>query len=142
MQLLICTRTLTFGEVQPFVCKREGIMRIRNAKDLGLLIRDQRKRVGWSQSDLGHRIGASRNWVSEVERGKPTAEVELVLKALQTLGLSLDTHERGGAIERAPGKSGMHVGVKARIVRARGREGPSLTSGGKPLSAIRRGEDA
>ena len=35
------------------------------------------------------RVGVSRQWVSGVERGKPRAEVGLILRALRALGLDL-----------------------------------------------------
>lgn len=72
-------------------------MKIRNARDLGLLLRQKRRSRGWSQADLADRIGASRHWVIEVERGKPTAELGLVLKAISALDLTLDVRESGAA---------------------------------------------
>jgi len=40
-------------------------------------------------------VGVSRRWVTEVERGKPRAEIELVLKALEArdLRLSVDRQD-------------------------------------------------
>jgi HTH-type transcriptional regulator / antitoxin HipB len=68
-------------------------MKIRNAKDLGALVREHRKRRNWTQTRLGEEIGASRAWVSAFEGGKPTAEIGLVLKALRVLGLGLGVEE-------------------------------------------------
>jgi y4mF family transcriptional regulator len=70
-------------------------MKIRNVRDLGLLLRQERQRRGWSQADLAHRIGASRHWVIEMERGKPTVELALVLKAISALNLICDVRESG-----------------------------------------------
>lgn len=67
-------------------------MTIRTARDLGLLIRDRRRTLGLGQDELARRIGVRRQWVIYVEKGKPTAEVGLILKALLTLGLGLDVH--------------------------------------------------
>lgn len=64
-------------------------MQIRSAKEIGTFIRDQRKRQKLDQATLASRIGVNRRWVTEVERGKPRAEIDLVLKALAALGLSL-----------------------------------------------------
>ena len=62
-------------------------MQVRSARDVGLLIRDQRRGLSLSQADLADKIGASRHWVMGVEAGKPTVELGLVLKALSALGL-------------------------------------------------------
>jgi HTH-type transcriptional regulator/antitoxin HipB len=64
-------------------------MLARTARDIGLLIRDQRRRQGLGQRDLAARIGVSRQWVVEVEGGKPRAPLELVLRALSALGLEV-----------------------------------------------------
>lgn len=72
-------------------------MRIRNTRDLGLLLRHGRRDRGWSQQVLAEKIGASRHWVIGVERGKPTAEIGLVLKALSVLGLTCDIRKSGPA---------------------------------------------
>lgn len=77
-------------------------MQVRTAKDIGALIRDRRKKQKLDQAELANKIGVNRRWVLEVERGKPRAEVGLVLKTLQALGLTLsiddDTaaHRSGG----------------------------------------------
>ena len=65
-------------------------MRIETAKTLGLYMRDRRNALKLSQAELARRIGVSRHWIIEVERGKPRAELGLVLKALDALGLIVD----------------------------------------------------
>ena len=67
-------------------------MHVRTAKEIGTFIRDQRKRQKLDQATLASLIGVNRRWVMEVERGKPRAEIGLVLKALAALGLSLSVH--------------------------------------------------
>jgi HTH-type transcriptional regulator/antitoxin HipB len=69
---------------------------IRTPRDIGALIRDRRKYQKLDQADLADMIGVNRRWVVEVERGKPRAEVGLVLKALQALGLTvaIDSNEK------------------------------------------------
>ncbi len=64
-------------------------MLIRTPQDIGALIRDRRKRQQLDQAGLANMIGVNRRWVMEVEAGKPRAEVGLVLKALQALGVTL-----------------------------------------------------
>jgi HTH-type transcriptional regulator/antitoxin HipB len=62
---------------------------IRTATDIGLVLRERRRALGLDQATLAKRIGASRQWVVEIERGKPRAEIGLVLAAFRALGLSL-----------------------------------------------------
>jgi HTH-type transcriptional regulator / antitoxin HipB len=61
---------------------------------IGALVRDARTAAGLSQSELGARIGASRFWVAQFEKGKPSAELGLALKALQALGLTVRVEPR------------------------------------------------
>jgi HTH-type transcriptional regulator/antitoxin HipB len=68
-------------------------MLIRNTGDLGLRMRDQRLELGLSQAALAERIGVSRSWVIEIERGNSGAEIGLVLKAFVALGLTFDVRD-------------------------------------------------
>jgi len=65
------------------------IMKIRTPLDLGLAIRDQRRKLGLSQAELARRTGVGRQWVVAVERGKSRAELGLVLRTLSALDLRL-----------------------------------------------------
>lgn len=64
-------------------------MMVRTAVELGALIRDQRRKSKVSQADLARRVNVSRQWIVAVEKGKPGAELGLVLKTLSALGLQL-----------------------------------------------------
>lgn len=64
-------------------------MKINSAKDLGLLVRDQRKAKGWTQAKLASKAGVKPLWVSQFERGKPTAQVGLVFQTLKALSIQL-----------------------------------------------------
>ena len=66
------------------------IMTIRSPGDLGLLIRDRRKQLGLDQQALAQRAGVSRQWIVEVEQGKPRAAIGLLLKTLRALDLELE----------------------------------------------------
>ncbi|MBQ9042683.1 MAG: helix-turn-helix domain-containing protein [Eggerthellaceae bacterium] len=52
-------------------------------------MRAARKEAGLSQSQLAQRCGCSQRFVSEVERGKPTAELERALRLLVELGVPI-----------------------------------------------------
>jgi HTH-type transcriptional regulator / antitoxin HipB len=64
-------------------------MFVRTPRDLGALIRDRRTRLGLDQQTLAGRAGVSRKWLIDVERGKAGAEVGLVLRTLDALGLEI-----------------------------------------------------
>ena len=65
-------------------------MRIASARDLGLYARDRRRDLAMTQTNLAAAAGVSRRWLSDLEAGKATAEIGLVLRTLQALGLALD----------------------------------------------------
>ena len=64
-------------------------MRIRTPADLGSLIRYTRKKVQLDQSTVAKKIGVSRLWLIEIEKGKPRAEIGLILRALAALRINL-----------------------------------------------------
>ena len=65
-------------------------MLVRTPADLGAVIRDGRKKLKLDQLTFAKRIGVSRQWVIEVEHGHARAELGLVLRALDALGIRLD----------------------------------------------------
>lgn len=82
-------------------------MRIRTPLDLGLVIRDRRRKLGLSQTELARKAGVGRQWVVSIERGKSRAEFGLLLRTLSALDLSLVTD----AGERLPRPSADTVAV-------------------------------
>ena len=80
-------------------------MNIRTPLDLGAAIRDRRRRRGWSQRELAEKVGASRQWVNEIEKGKARTEIGLALRALDALGVTLwldrddRTHDEDGGLD-------------------------------------------
>lgn len=94
-------------------------MRIRTAKDLGAVLRERRHELGLSQAELASRVGASRQWIIDLERGKPGIGVGLVLRVVDALGATL-------RIEHGAAAGGDDLGVPdidlaAVIDRARGK---------------------
>ena len=70
-------------------------MRVRTPLDLGLIIRNRRRKLGLSQSALARRTGVGRQWLVEVERGKARAEIGLVLRTLAALDIELSAGGNG-----------------------------------------------
>jgi y4mF family transcriptional regulator len=68
---------------------------IRTPQDIGALIRSRRRTLGMSQADLASKLGTSRLWITEIERGKQRASLVLILQALSALGLELSTDDEG-----------------------------------------------
>jgi HTH-type transcriptional regulator/antitoxin HipB len=64
-------------------------MLIRTPKEIGHLVRDRRKARGWTQDALAQRLGVSRLWVVQLEQGKSTAQIGLVMRALNELDVPI-----------------------------------------------------
>ncbi len=63
-------------------------MLLRNAREVGVLIADGRRRLRWSQFELAQRAGVSRQWVSQVENGLiELSDLDIAL-ICRTLGAS------------------------------------------------------
>ena len=67
-------------------------MRLRTAREVGLLVRTVRKRQGLSMQTVAERVGCSRQWIAALEAGGERLEVALVLRTLAALGVRLDAH--------------------------------------------------
>ncbi len=91
-------------------------MLVRTPADLGAAIRDKRKQLKLDQSTFAKQIGVSRQWVIEIERGHPRAELGLVLRALDALNIHLDTIV--GRTDRSPSRD---IDIDAIVNRAKSR---------------------
>lgn len=58
--------------------------------EIGMLVRQTRKRLGVTQRDLAMAAGTGLRFVVELEQGKPSLQMGKVLDVLQALGLTLD----------------------------------------------------
>jgi HTH-type transcriptional regulator/antitoxin HipB len=111
-------------------------MQARTARDIGLLIRDQRRRVQLSQQQLADRLSVSRQWIVEVEGGKPRAELELILRALSALDLTVEVSRAQPAVRSGRPASTATVDLDAVIDRARENAAPAAKAG--PFTRKRR----
>lgn len=96
---------------------------LKTPADLGQVIRQRRKVLGWDQARLAYETGVSRQWVIDIEKGKPRAELQLVLRVMNVLGIPLTATLHSTAPEAA----GIpHVDLNAIIERHRGpTQGPA-----------------
>ncbi len=67
---------------------------ITSIRDVAAAVRGRRLGLGLSQADVARQARVSRQWISEIESGKPTAELQLVIRLLDALGLCLSLDER------------------------------------------------
>ncbi len=77
-------------------------------KQLGKLIKSERKNRSLTQTQLGEITNTSINFISQVEAGKTTAHIGKVFRVMQILGIELH-YKRGPAglvfpIESNPSK--------------------------------------
>lgn len=67
---------------------------IHDAKQLGELIRNRRRELGLTQTEVSEVANTNLRLVSELERGKPTARLENVMRVLAVLGIELEARIR------------------------------------------------
>lgn len=70
-------------------------MKIIDSKSLGQAIRARRKELGYTQGFLSDFTGLSITFISDLENGKPTAEIEKTIRLINILGLDLLIEKRG-----------------------------------------------
>ncbi len=79
------SRTTIFGEN----------MKISNASDFGIVIRNRRKELKYTQAYLAEYTGFSVSFISDLERGKATAELGKAIYLMNLLGMDLTVEKRG-----------------------------------------------
>jgi HTH-type transcriptional regulator/antitoxin HipB len=60
-----------------------------SAKDLGVQLRNLRKKQGLTQVKLGQRVGLDQKKVSQLENGNPNMRVESIFRLLSALGCGI-----------------------------------------------------
>jgi HTH-type transcriptional regulator/antitoxin HipB len=101
---------------------KEGEMRIRTPADLGALIRDHRTKLGLDQKSLAQKVGVSRQWIVEVEKGKPRAAIGLLLRTIGALDIALDAEKEGSRRPKdrsLPYDTDTHVDIDSIVASAR-----------------------
>jgi HTH-type transcriptional regulator/antitoxin HipB len=69
---------------------------LRSTAELGELVRRQRKQQTLNQSDLAGLGNTGNRFIVELERGKPTLQLQKVMDVLDLLGLELVVRPRTG----------------------------------------------
>lgn len=66
----------------------------RDPRQIGALIRRNRKQLGWSQSVLGEHAGLRQETISLIETGNPAARLDTILTVLAALDLEFQVARR------------------------------------------------
>lgn len=74
-------------------------MLIRRPSELGAVIMAVRRTQGLSQAQLADRLGVSRVWLGQVERGKSSPRLDLVLRVLNELQITLAAYASGDVMQ-------------------------------------------
>ncbi len=62
---------------------------LRTSVDIGTVIRARREAMGLSQAELARLASVGRQWLIQMEKGKPTAQIDPALKTFEALNLKL-----------------------------------------------------
>ena len=69
--------------------------KIRDAEDLGKILRDRRKELGYTQTELAQACKCSPRFIGEIERGIAGGNIKQVIHVCKTLGIDLFARARG-----------------------------------------------
>lgn len=70
-------------------------MTIYDTKTLGQMIKDRRRELNYTQQVVSDYTGLSKSFISDIENGKKSAEIEKVIYLINSLGMDLDVTPRG-----------------------------------------------
>ncbi|WP_454762472.1 helix-turn-helix transcriptional regulator [Cupriavidus campinensis] len=63
--------------------------RVRSSKDLGEVVRRQRKHLALKQTDIAGLGGTGNRFIVDLENGKPTVQLQKALEVIELLGLEV-----------------------------------------------------
>ena len=69
-------------------------MKITNSKSFGEAVKNKRKKSGYTQKNISEFMGVSISFLSDLENGKKTIELEKALAVANLLGLDVELNER------------------------------------------------
>ena len=70
-------------------------MKIYDSEMFGQVLKQRRKEMKYNQSDISDLTGFSISFISDLENGKPTAEIGKAIYLANVLGLDIDIMSRG-----------------------------------------------
>ena len=72
-------------------------MKITDAQSFGSMIKSRRKQLGYTQAFISEITGLSVSFLSELENGKKTIQLEKAIQVAMLLGMDLTMEARGKA---------------------------------------------
>lgn len=69
--------------------------KIKSPEELGALLRQCRQEKNMTQLDIAGLANTGNRFIGDLENGKPTVQLHLVLKILDLLGLEVIVQRRG-----------------------------------------------
>ena len=69
-------------------------MKANDASTLGKAIKNRRKELGLKQKDVADATGFSVSFISDLENGKPTAELGKSIHLINMLGMDINVDAR------------------------------------------------
>ena len=69
-------------------------MKVTDPAQLGQMIRERRKELGYTQSYISEFTGFSVSFISDLENGKETAEIGKAMTLISLLGLDIKLERR------------------------------------------------
>jgi len=69
-------------------------MKANDTSTLGKAIKDRRRELGLKQKDVADATGFSVSFISDLENGKPTAELGKSIHIINMLGMDLNVEVR------------------------------------------------
>ena len=73
----------------------ESAKRIRSSEELGKLVQQTRRDQSLLQSDIAGLAGTGNRFIVDLERGKPTLQLQKVLDVLDLMGLEVVIKRKG-----------------------------------------------
>jgi transcriptional regulator with XRE-family HTH domain len=94
-----------------------GSLRNRLDSDLGVVIRDARRRAGLSQAELAAALGTTQSVISRWERGHDTPRADTLVAILRACGYEADLvmRPRDTGVDRAQIRDMLRMTPEARV---------------------------
>ena len=89
----------------------KGTTRLRTTVDVGAVVRDRRLLLRLSQAALARKARVGREWIIELEKGKPRVPLAMVLRTMEALGIALTAHPEPPGGKPRSAKTGGRGGV-------------------------------
>lgn len=82
---------------RPRIIKRARWTAVSSAREVGALIRVLRLRAGFTQDETAELLGVSRRWYNELENGRETIRIGMVLDVLNAFGCHMGLGGEGAS---------------------------------------------